>query len=55
VIRRVAFLIAAARALNVAFTERPDVTSRLETEWNSAAEATYARAKELADAASRAR
>jgi ABC-type Fe3+ transport system substrate-binding protein len=42
---------AADRDVNAAFRDRPDVKSRMETEWDAAAKAGYAKAKELADAA----
>ena len=37
--------------INAAFRDRPDVKSRLETEWDASAKAAYARVRELADAA----
>ncbi|MBI5167796.1 MAG: extracellular solute-binding protein [candidate division NC10 bacterium] len=42
---------AADKELNKAFKEKPDVKSRLETEWDSFAKANYAKAKELAERA----
>ncbi|HEX6082828.1 MAG TPA: extracellular solute-binding protein [Methylomirabilota bacterium] len=42
---------ASDREVNAAFRDRPDVKSRLETEWDASAKAAYARARELADGA----
>jgi hypothetical protein len=42
---------ASDREVNAAFKERPDVKSRMETEWDTAAKSSYARARELADSA----
>jgi phosphoglycerate transport regulatory protein PgtC len=46
---------AADKAFNAAFKDRPEVKSRLETEWDTAAKANYAKAKDLADQAAKAR
>lgn len=40
---------------NEAFRSRPDVKSRLETEWDAAVKAAYAKARELAEQAGRPR
>ena len=37
--------------VTAAFRDRPQVKSRLETEWDGAAKAAYARARELAECA----
>jgi ABC-type Fe3+ transport system substrate-binding protein len=42
---------ASDREVNAAFKDRPDVKSRMETEWDTAAKGGYARARELAEAA----
>jgi hypothetical protein len=42
---------ASDRAVNAAFRDRPDVKSRMETEWDASAKAAYARARELAEGA----
>jgi ABC-type Fe3+ transport system substrate-binding protein len=42
---------ASDREVNAAFRDKPDVKSRLETEWDAAAKAAYARARELAEGA----
>jgi hypothetical protein len=39
------------KATNDAFKDKPDVKSRLETEWDTAAKVSYARAKDLAASA----
>jgi spermidine/putrescine-binding protein len=46
---------AADKETNEAFRSKPDVKSRLETEWDAAAKAAYAKARELAESAGRAR
>ena len=43
------------KALNAAFKDKPDVKSRLETEWDSAAKSNYAKAIDRADRAARMR
>lgn len=43
---------ASDKDVNAAFKDKPDVKSRMETEWDSAAKAAYARARELAEGAS---
>ena len=47
--------LAADKAFNAAFKDKPDVKSRLETEWDSAAKSNYAKAIDLADQAARMR
>ncbi len=42
---------ASDREVNAAFRDRPDVKSRMETEWDASAKAAYARARELAEGA----
>jgi hypothetical protein len=42
---------ASDREVNAAFKDRPEVKSRMETEWDTAAKAGYARARELAEGA----
>jgi hypothetical protein len=42
---------ASDREVNAAFKDRPDVKSRMETEWDTAAKSGYARARELAEGA----
>jgi hypothetical protein len=42
---------ASDREVNAAFKDRPEVKSRMETEWDTAAKAAYARARELAEGA----
>jgi ABC-type Fe3+ transport system substrate-binding protein len=42
---------ASDREVNTAFKDRPEVKSRMETEWDTAAKAAYARARELAEGA----
>jgi phosphoglycerate transport regulatory protein PgtC len=42
---------ASDREVNAAFKDRPEVKSRMETEWDTAAKGGYARARELAEAA----
>ncbi len=42
---------ASDKAVNAAFKDKPDVKSRMETEWDTAAKTNYARARELADTA----
>ena len=42
---------AADKDVNEAFKGKADVKSRLETEWDTAAKAGYARARELAESA----
>jgi ABC-type Fe3+ transport system substrate-binding protein len=42
---------ASDKEVNESFKSKPDVKSRLETEWDSAAKINYARARELAEAA----
>lgn len=37
--------------VNAAFKEKPDVKSGMETEWDTAAKSSYARARELAEGA----
>ncbi len=39
------------KAVNAAFKDKPDVKSRMETEWDTAAKTNYAKARELADTA----
>ncbi|HET8578526.1 MAG TPA: extracellular solute-binding protein [Methylomirabilota bacterium] len=39
------------KAVNAAFKDKPEVKSRMETEWDTVAKANYAKAKELADSA----
>jgi ABC-type Fe3+ transport system substrate-binding protein len=57
--RRLASLVpidgkqASDKATNAAFKDKPEVKSRMETEWDTVAKASYVRAKELADAATR--
>jgi phosphoglycerate transport regulatory protein PgtC len=46
---------AADKAFNQAFKEKPDVKSRLETEWDSAAKSNYGKAIDRADQAARMR
>ncbi len=43
--------LAADTAFNAAFKDKPEVKSRLETEWDVAAKAAYARAREMAEEA----
>jgi phosphoglycerate transport regulatory protein PgtC len=43
---------ASDKAVNAAFKDKPDVKSRMETEWDTVAKANYAKAKELAESAS---
>jgi ABC-type Fe3+ transport system substrate-binding protein len=47
--------LASDKAFNAAFKDKPDVKSRLETEWDSAAKANYAKAIDRADQAARMR
>jgi len=47
--------LAADKAFNQAFKDKPDVKSRLETEWDSAAKSNYAKAIDRADQAARMR
>jgi ABC-type Fe3+ transport system substrate-binding protein len=47
--------LAADKAFNQAFKDKPDVKSRLETEWDSAAKSNYAKAIDRADQAARVR
>jgi hypothetical protein len=42
---------ASDREVNAAFKDRPDVKSRMETEWDTAAKSGYVRARELAEGA----
>jgi phosphoglycerate transport regulatory protein PgtC len=42
---------ASDREVNAAFKDKPEVKSRMETEWDTAAKSSYARARELADGA----
>jgi len=42
---------ASDREVNAAFKDRPEVKSRMETEWDTTAKAGYARARELAESA----
>ena len=42
---------ASDREVNGAFRDKPDVKARLETEWDRAAKAAYAKARELAESA----
>ena len=42
---------ASDREVNAAFKDKPEVKSRMETEWDTAAKAGYARARELAEGA----
>ena len=42
---------ASDREVNAAFKDKPEVKSRMETEWDTAAKASYARARELAEGA----
>ena len=42
---------ASDKGVNAAFKDRPDVKSRMETEWDTAAKGGYAKARELADSA----
>jgi hypothetical protein len=42
---------ASDREVNGAFRDKPEVKSRLETEWDTAAKAAYAKARELAEGA----
>jgi ABC-type Fe3+ transport system substrate-binding protein len=42
---------ASDREVNAAFRDKPEVKSRLETEWDTAAKVAYARARELAEGA----
>jgi hypothetical protein len=42
---------ASDREVNTAFRDRPDVKSRLETGWDGAARAAFAKARELAESA----
>jgi hypothetical protein len=42
---------ASDREVNAAFKDKPEVKSRMETEWDTAAKAGYARARELAESA----
>jgi len=42
---------ASDREVNAAFKDKPEVKSRMETEWDTTAKASYARARELAEAA----
>ncbi len=42
---------ASDKAVNAAFRDKPDVKSRMETEWDTAAKTNYAKAKELAESA----
>ena len=42
---------AADREVNAAFKDKPEVKSRMETEWDTAAKGNYARARELAEGA----
>jgi hypothetical protein len=43
---------ASDREVNAAFRDKPEVKSRLETEWDTEAKAAYVRARELAEGAS---
>jgi len=43
--------MAADKGVNVAFKDKPDVKSRLETEWDTVAKANYTKARELAESA----
>ncbi len=47
--------IYADKAFNAAFKDQPDVKSRLETEWDSAAKSDYAKTLDRADQAARMR
>jgi phosphoglycerate transport regulatory protein PgtC len=47
--------LAADKAFNAAFRDKPDVKARLETEWDSAAKSNYAKAIDRADQAARMR
>jgi len=47
--------LAADKAFNAAFKDKPDVKSRLETEWDTAAKANYGKAIDRADQAARMR
>jgi len=42
---------ASDKEVNAAFKDKPDVKSRMETEWDTAAKSAYARARELAEGA----
>ena len=42
---------ASDREVNAAFRDKPDVKSRLETEWDSSAKVAYAKARDLAESA----
>jgi hypothetical protein len=42
---------ASDKAVNAAFKDKPEVKSRMETEWDTAAKTSYAKARELADSA----
>jgi ABC-type Fe3+ transport system substrate-binding protein len=42
---------ASDREVNAAFKDKPEVKSRMETEWDTAAKSSYARARELAEGA----
>ena len=42
---------ASDREVNAAFKDKPEVKSRMETEWDTTAKASYTRARELAEAA----
>ena len=42
---------ASDREVNAAFKDKPEVKSRMETEWDTAAKASYTRARELAEGA----
>jgi len=47
--------LAADKAFNVAFKDKPDVKSRLETEWDTAAKTNYGKAIDRANQAARMR
>lgn len=47
--------LASDKAFNDAFRDKPDVKSRLETEWDTAAKANYGKAIDRADQAARVR